>query len=220
MDQLKTGVKLPDQLAGGVVDPVLAERWVSFEHLESGTLGRSVWEMYTGRGFALPGSDGGASAYLAQHDFVHVIADYGTNLFGELEVFSLIACADPDPKGFAWIATLIGLFETGYVADAGFFTSNLQQRHLNSPGMHQRLADAMARGRGLCDRVNCDLLELDFHEWVDQPVDAVRKELEIADKSATARRAGSPGVFDLAGMSRLQQDFASSLAGAGSEGDR
>ena len=57
--------------------------------------------MYTGRGFALPSSESGASAYLAQHDFVHVLAEYGANLFGELEVFALIDRADPDPKGFA-----------------------------------------------------------------------------------------------------------------------
>ena len=62
--------------------------------------------MYDSRGFALPGSATGASAYLAQHDFVHVLADYGTNLKGELEVFAFIGRADPDPKGFAWLATL------------------------------------------------------------------------------------------------------------------
>ena len=71
--------------------------------------------MYDGRGFELPGTPGGAPAYLAQHDFVHVIADYGTNLKGELEVFAFIGRADPDPKGFAWLATLTGLFETGYI---------------------------------------------------------------------------------------------------------
>ena len=47
---------------------------------------------------------------------MHVLADYGTNLKGELEVFAFIGRADPDPKGFAWLATLIGLFETGYIA--------------------------------------------------------------------------------------------------------
>ena len=87
--------------------------------------------MYRSRGFGLPGSIGGASAYLAQHDFVHVLADYGTNLNGELEVFALIGRADPDPKGFAWLATLIGLFETGYVADAGFFSGDLRERRLD-----------------------------------------------------------------------------------------
>ena len=211
MDQLKTDARLPDPLAAGVVDQELAGRWASFEHLESGTLGRSVWEMYTGRGFGLPGTEGGASAYLAQHDFVHVLADYGTNLFGELEVFSLIGDADPDPKGFAWIATLVGLFETGYVADAGFFTSDVKQRHLDSPGMHHRMADAMARGRAVCDVLGTDLLELDYHERADRPVAVVRRELGIPDKSAAARRAGSPGAFEVQGLSRIQQRYAASL---------
>ena len=97
------------------------------------------------RGFALPGSATGASAYLAQHDFVHVLADYGTNLKGELEVFVFIGRADPDPKGFAWLATLIGLFETGYIADTGFFERDVRQRTIQAPGMHRRIADAILR---------------------------------------------------------------------------
>ncbi len=219
MDQLKSTTRLPDQLSAGAEDPVLAARWEAFARLEPGTLGRSIWEMYTGRGFALPGSPGGASAYLAQHDFVHVIADFGTNLFGEFEVFSLIGRADPDPKGFAWIATLVGLFETGYVADAGFFSGDLEQRHLNSPGMHVRIADAMRRGRDLCDHIGTDLLELDYHEWVDQPVDAVRRELGVPAKSAAARDAGSPGCFDLEGMSRRQQQHLTARFATSERGD-
>src|SRR5947208_8245469 len=103
--------------------------------------------MYSGRGFALPGSATGASAYLAQHDFVHVLADYGTNLKGELEVFALISRADPDPKGFAWLATLIGLFETGYISSAGFFDRDVRERSIRAAGMDQRLADAIRRGK-------------------------------------------------------------------------
>ncbi|MCZ7531166.1 MAG: ubiquinone biosynthesis protein COQ4 [Acidimicrobiia bacterium] len=210
-DQLKTNVKLADQLSAGVEDPELAEHWTAFERLPSGTLGREVWEMYRGRGFALPGSVGGASAYLAQHDFVHVLADYGTNLDGELEVFALIGRADPDPKGFAWLATLVGLFETGYVADAGFFSGDVHERHLESPAMHVRIADALRRGRDLCDRVGTDLLEIDYHDFVDSQIDEVRAELGFDEKSANAAAAGSPGAFDLAGMSRLQREFAASL---------
>lgn len=212
MDQLKTTARGADQLSLGEEDPALAARWAAFEDLAPGTLGRSVWEMYTGRGFALPGSPGGASAYLAQHDFVHVIADYGTNLFGEFEVFSLIGRADPDPKGFAWIATLVGLFETGYVADAGFFSGDLHEHHLNSPGMHARIADAMRRGSTLCDRVGTDLLEVDYHEWCDRPVDDVRRHFGLDEKSTVARAAGSHGCFDVAGMSRRQQEYAARLA--------
>ena len=214
-DELKAAQKLADQLAGGVEDPELATHWAAFEHLPDGTLGRSVWEMYRGRGFAIPGSPGGASAYLAQHDFVHILADYGTNLFGELEVFALIGRADPDPKGFAWLATLIGLFETGYIADAGFFTGDLQHRHLDSPGMHDRLADALARGAAVCGSLGIDLLDFDYHDHVDKPVEQVRATIGLPPKSAKANAAGSPGIFDRSGMSKLQQEYAAALAGEG-----
>lgn len=211
MDQLKTTVKPRDQLSAADADPELAERWRAFEHLPAGSLGHGVWELYRGRGFALPGSDGGASAYLAQHDFVHVLADYGTNLDGELEVFALIGRADPDPKGFAWLATLVGLFETGYVADAGFFTGDLRERHLDSPEMHLRIADALRRGRAACETLGLDLLEVDFHERVGRQVSDVRGELGIPEKSPRAHSL-SPGVFDLEGMSRLQQEYAASVS--------
>lgn len=211
LDQLKTNVKLEHQLAAGVEDPPLAEVWANYQHYQPGTLGRGVWDMYRTRGFALPGSPGGASAYLAQHDFVHVVADYGTNLNGELEVFSLIARADPDPKGFAWIATLVGLFETGYVADAGFFSGDLQESRLDSPAMHARVADALRRGRVLRDRLGIDLLDLDYHEVADRPVVELRTDLGFEPKSERAIAAGSPGVGDTAGMSRIQQEFAASL---------
>ena len=71
----------------------------------------------TAAGSSCPARPAARPPYLAQHDFVHVLADYGTNLKGELEVFALIGRADPDPKGFAWLATLIGLFETGYITE-------------------------------------------------------------------------------------------------------
>ena len=167
--------------------------------------------MYRSRGFGLPGSVGGASAYLAQHDFVHVLADYGTNLNGELEVFALIGRADPDPKGFAWLATLIGLFETGYVADAGFFSGDLRERRLDSVEMHVRIADALRRGQSLCERLGIDLLDVDYHEFVARPIPQVRAELGFEPKGEEAVSVGSPGAFDLAGMSRVQQEYAASL---------
>lgn len=214
-DHLKTAATLSGQLAPGETDPELAAHWAAFEHLDDGTLGRSIWEMYRGRGFPVPGSEGGASAYLAQHDFVHVLADYGTNLSGEIEVFALIGAADPDPKGFAWLTTLIGLFETGYVADAGFFTSDLKQRRLDSTAMHRRLADALRRGTLLCNDLGTDLLEVDYHDHAASPLEEVRAELGLPPKSALALHSGSMGAFDLAGMSALQQHHATSLAGGG-----
>jgi hypothetical protein len=201
----------PDPFVPAAIDPELEARWVAFTDLPTGSLGRSAWEMYDGRGFELPGAPGGAPEYLAQHDFVHVLADYGTNLKGELEVFAFIGRADPDPKGFAWLATLIGLFETGYVADAGFFSGDLRERRLDSTDVHVRIADALRRGAELCDRLGTDLLEVDFHELADLPIEDARDQLGVGPKGDRARAARSPGAFDLDGMSRIQREYAATL---------
>jgi hypothetical protein len=195
------------------VDPEIAARWNAFAELPAGTLGRCVWEMYEGRGFGIPGTPGGAPVYLAQHDFVHVLADYGTNLKGELEVFGLISRADPDPKGFAWLATLIGLFESGYISSAGFFDRDVRERNARAPGMHMRLADAIGRGKVVCDRYGTDLFEVDYYPLAAQPVGEVRELLSMPPKSADAIESGSAGTFELAGMSEYQRRFAAQRAG-------
>jgi hypothetical protein len=189
------------------VDPALAARWTSFQDLPAGSLGRSVREMYDGRGFALPGTPGGAPAYLAQHDFVHVLADYGTNLKGELEVFAFIGRADPDPKGFAWLATLIGLVETGYISSAGFFDRDVRDHNIRAPGMHSRIADTIRRGKVVCDRYGIDLFEVDYYDLASSPVGEIRELLNIPPKSAGATEGGSVGPFDPDGMSENQRRF-------------
>lgn len=190
------------------VDPELEARWTAFAELPPGTLGRAVREMYDGRGFAVPGAPGGAPEYLAQHDFVHVLADYGTNIQGEIEVFAFIGRADPDPKGFSWLATVIGLFETGYIENTGFFVRDVRDHSVQVPGMHVRLADAIRRGKGVCGCLGTDLFEVDYAARADRPVAEVRAELGIPPKSAVAIDSGSPGAFDRAGMSALQRRFA------------
>ena len=187
------------------VDPELEQRWRAFADLPESTLGRGVWELYDGRGFALPGSPGGAPVYLAQHDFVHVLADYGTNLKGELEVFAFIGRADPDPKGFAWLATLVGLFETGYVKNTGFFERNWREHNIQAPGMQYRIADAIRRGKVVSESCGMDLFTLDYHALAATPIEDVRSKLHFPEKSVAAREGGSAGAFDLEGMSEIQR---------------
>ena len=203
--QVGDGRGAPRPFEAAQVDRELAARWTAFEELPSGTLGRSVWEMYDGRGFALPGTPGGAPKYLAQHDFVHVLADYGTNLKGELEVFALVGRADPDPKGFAWLATLIGLFETGYIAGTGFFDRDVSERNIQAPGMHQRIADSIRRGKVVCERYAVDLFDVDYYALADRPTEEIRELIGVPPKSASAIEGGSAGLFDLVGMSEIQQ---------------
>jgi hypothetical protein len=208
LSALRSSVHFDDPLQRADADPEVAARWAAFEDFPDGTLGRRVWEMYDGRGFALPGTPEGASAFLAQHDFVHVLADYGTNLKGELEVFAFIGRADPDPKGFAWLATLVGLFETGYINDAGFFVKDVKDQSIRSGEMTGRLADAIRRGKVVCANEGRDLFTVDYHELAGRPVDEVKDMLHFSPKSTRANDERWPGTFDRDGMSIQQQRFA------------
>jgi hypothetical protein len=210
---LHTAAAFEDPFDDPVPDPELEARWEAFATLPEGTLGRSVWEMYDSRGFALPGNAHGAPAFIAQHDFVHVLAEYGTNLEGELEVFALIARADPDPKGFAWLATMIGLFETGYVHEQGFFKIDVRDRNLESPGMGVRLADALRRGKEVAESYGTDLFLVDYHAVAGESLDVVRAQLDMPPKSEDALESGSAGVFELAGMSATQRAAFEAKAG-------
>ena len=204
----RPAARAPVAFEPGQIDDALADQWRAFEALPPESLGRQVWEMYDGRGFEFPGTPGGAPKYLAQHDFVHVLADYGTNLKGEIEVFALIGRADPDPKGFAWLATLIGLFESGYVKTTGFFDRDVRERNVRAPGMHHRLADAIRRGRAVCGHNSRDLFEVDYYGNADRPVGDLREMLGIPPKSQSAMDAGSPSLFDVEGMTENQRRFA------------
>ena len=105
---------------------------------------------------------------------MHVLADYGTNLEGELETFALVGRADPDPKGFAWLATMIGLFETGYVHEQGFFQTDVRDHKLQGTGMGTRLADAVRRGKAVAEHFGTDLFRVDFHAFAARDLDDVR----------------------------------------------
>ena len=107
-----------------VADPALAERWEKLQELPAGTLGRRMTEFYRARGFVYPGRPGSAPPLLAQHDWVHLLADFGTTVESELEVFAFIARANDDPRAFSLLAGVVSLFETGYLrTGAGLFES-------------------------------------------------------------------------------------------------
>jgi hypothetical protein len=199
-----------------VADPVLADRWAGLEDLPDGTLGRRVWELYQARGFAFPGLPGSAPPLLAQHDWVHVLADYGTTVESEVEVFTIIARANDDLHAFSLLAMVVSLFETGYLGSgAGLFESS--PGHLSAGrGMAVRLADAMRRGARCTDIANnsdsIDFLRLDWFDLAPLPVDHVRTRFCLQDKSAAAIEAGSVGPWGPGGISPYQLNAGRELA--------
>ena len=210
-DELHTSQSLAKAWDLAVADPHLAERWASLESLPAGSLGRGVWQLYRARGFAFPGSVGSAPPLLAQHDWVHVLADYGTTVESELEVFALIARANDDMRAFSLLAMVVSLFETGYLrTGAGLFQYDMGHFTGTSTGrdMATRVADAMRRGAWCRDTVvnedSIDFLRIDWFALAALPVEEVRARFSLREKSPAAVGAGSVGPWEEGGISPFQ----------------
>ncbi|MGH9126953.1 MAG: hypothetical protein ACRDZ8_19825 [Acidimicrobiales bacterium] len=191
-------------------DHDLAGRWQAMEHLPADALGRRVTDFYRARGFIYPGLPGSAPPLLAQHDWVHVLADYGTTLEAELEVFAFIARANDDLGAFSLLAMVVSLFETGYLLrGAGLFEAS--PGHLSERGMAGRVADAMRRG-ATCEG-SIDFMKLDWFELAARPVSELRGEFGVLPKAKDAVAAGSAGPWDAGGISEYQVNAGRALAG-------
>jgi hypothetical protein len=191
-----TDVVQPWQQA--TADPALATRWRALEHLPEGSLGLAVSRFYRARGFSYPGTVGSVSPLLAQHDWVHVLADYGATIDNELEVFAFIARANDDPRGFSFLAMVVSLFESGMLSSgAGLFEPDAG--HLELAGMPERIADAMRRGA--CCNGSIDFLGLDWFDLADRQLDDLRVEFGIGRKRVGLH---SPGPFEPGGLTASQ----------------
>lgn len=213
---LHVSTELRDAWASAVDDPALAARWAQLENLPSGTLGRSVWEMYRARGFVFPGLPGSAPPLLAQHDWVHVLADYGTTVESELEVFAFIARANDNMRGFSLLAMVVSLFETGYLrTGAGLFEAS--GGHLSGDhGVAARLADAMRRGAVCSDQEreddSIDYLDVDWFSLAHLPLEEAQAKFNVVGKGADAVAAGTVNPWETGGISPFQAKSGRELA--------
>ena len=79
--------------------------------------------------------------------------------------------------------------------------------------MHQRIADALRRGKIVCDHYSVDLFDVDYYELAGRPVEEIRVMLSMPPKSAGAIEGGSVGPFDPEGMSENQRRSAAQRRG-------
>jgi hypothetical protein len=210
-EELHTSKQLADAWDECVFDPALAQRWASLRDLPDGTFGREVAKFYDARGFSFPGTVGSAPPFLAQHDWVHVLTEYGSTVECEIEVFGFISRANDDPRGFSLLAQIVGLFETGYAA-TGMGLFQYDRGHLSHQGMAVRLADAMRRG-AFCGAHagGPDLLRRDWFADADRVVADVRAELGIVPKSEFAVASGSVTAWEPGASRRTSTNAGSGL---------
>jgi hypothetical protein len=208
-DSLHTRKRLEQAWEENPNDPDLAARWAALEHCRPNTLGRGVFDFYQARGFHFPGTPGSAPPLLAQHDWLHVLCDYGSTVECEVEVFSFIARANDDPQAFSLQAMVLNLFETGYLsAGAGLFqydTNHLSRTTEHAENMATRMADAMYRAAN-CNHKD-DLLKVDWFSLADLPVGDVRRAFNVIPKSEAAYVAGSVSPWERGGISVYQFEY-------------
>jgi hypothetical protein len=205
-DVLHTTGDVTEPWARSVNDPALARRWAALGDLAANTLGRQVVNFYAARGFAFPGDPGSAPPLLAQHDWVHVLADYGSTVESEIEVFAFIARANDDPRAFSLLAQIIALFETGHVA-TGMGIFEYDRGHLSHEGMAVRLADAMRRGAlSAAANQSIDFLAVDWFAHAGDDVHDVRARLGIVPKSERAVALGSVTPWEPGGITPFQYE--------------
>lgn len=213
-EHLHTSRALEEAWEAACSDDDLHARWEALQHCPEGSLGLGVWRFYRARGFTFPGRPESAPPHLAQHDWIHVLADYGSTVESEIEVFGLISRANDDPGAFALLAMVLGLFETGYLYGAakGFFEYDRGHLSRDVDRMAVRLADATYRGAILATHLNetgrgskaTDLLATDWFAHAERPLEDVRAEYGLPPRSAAAIAAGSKTPWEHGGISPFQ----------------
>lgn len=170
-----------------------AARWTALERNPGGTLGRSVWEFYSMRGFAFPGQAGGVNAAVAQHDWLHVLSDYGTTPLGELEVLTFQTAATRTPGAMLGLVGALALFESGLMP-ASLLVHDQPGHALAAPGAVDRMAEAVVRGAACRTDL---LLDVDFFQHASQPLGAVRERFGVPPKSRMALDLDPLGALKL-----------------------
>src|SRR5262245_63104221 len=118
------------------------------------------------RGFKVPGQLGSVNAAVAQHDWEHVLADYGTTPMGEIEVISFQTSATRTPGAMLGLVGVLALYESGLMP-ASLIVSQPARHNLSAPGGVERMAEAIARGAAC----NSDLvIEVKFVQSTTEPI--------------------------------------------------
>jgi len=160
-------------------DAAEAARWSALGSCPEGSLGRNLWEFYQMRGFLFPGQAGAVNVALAQHDWIHVIADYGTTPMGEIEASGFYNSATRTPGAMLGLIGVLALFESSLMP-ASLVVSKQPGHSLSAPGGVERMADAVARGAACHTDL---LLDVDFFQLADEPLEKIRARFAVQPKS-------------------------------------
>jgi hypothetical protein len=147
--------------------------------LAEGTWGRAVADFYERHNFPFPGAVHGIGEVSARHDWIHVLADYPPTPEGEIDVFTFIAAAMRDPRGFTLLVTTLGLFQNYGIKHVALKRIAIARADtLSDPDAPERFADAMHRGLACM----VDPLGIDHFAHAEENLEALRTRWHIPPK--------------------------------------
>jgi hypothetical protein len=175
------------------VDEAEATRWKGLARNPTSSIGRTVFDFYGMRGFKFPGEDGGVNAAIAQHDWVHVLGDYGTTPLGEIEVSCFQTATTRTPGGMLGLVGVLALFESGLMPKS-LLVHDQKGHALAEPGAIDRMAEAITRGNACRTDL---LLDVDFFKYAGEPLEGLRTQFGIPPKSRETRELDPYGAMKL-----------------------
>ncbi|MCA9586980.1 MAG: TerB family tellurite resistance protein [Myxococcales bacterium] len=159
--------KIVGPMIGLAKDPDLARRYNDLGKLPEGTLGRAYWEFIVLNELGFPG-EGVVAEDGVWHDMTHVLAGYGTDPDGEVQVVSFIAgYRREDP--FFWLFTIALQFHLAIKVSP---YSEGRTGHFDPPMVLRALERGAALRRDLSDG-------WDYWPELSRPLDDVRRDLGV-----------------------------------------
>ena len=156
------------------IDTAHQARYQALSTCAPGSLGAALHQYYAHNGFPYPGSRHGLPYdYVATHDVHHVIGGYATDPDGELQVLAFSMGMFPEHALLIAIPPLLQ-FQEG-IADplAGSVAPKLKDQ-LRAPAF----AKALERGSTVVGPIRD--VHWDFWEWIDRPLETVRRDLHVS----------------------------------------
>ncbi len=118
--------KVVKQLHEYIGSPKVAARYRQLDGFEDGTLGKTFFDFYRAREFALPGEKHSLGEFFVSHDSAHILASFNTDTTGELSLTGFEAGMRVNDFGWEIVMEVMLDFQLGIdlgVKLAGYTTS-------------------------------------------------------------------------------------------------
>ena len=168
IQKLKSIIREIHSLAG---DKQRADVYKQLSRLETGTLGKTLYNFYTNRGFKFPGQKGNLGESAVKHDCVHILSGTNTDYAGEIAVSAIEATMARSEVGWEMVTEVLVDFHLGI---AWTLPGGIKAESMNFQ------PELFTRGLAVGSKINTDLIH-DWNFWddVETPISTLRKRFDI-----------------------------------------